>query len=164
MKLQISHEWLARKLELGDDADVGAGGTPLDQFKQDMQQRTVTPSVLAEVPMELGKVLRFVREQRGWTRSELADLADVDGAEIEALETQLTYSPTPRTVGQLADACGFSRRKFIALANHRLDIAANESTIRYAAKSKGTSSVSDEQYELIRTLVEVLSQGEDSTR
>ncbi|MGH7207122.1 MAG: hypothetical protein ACREI2_13045, partial [Nitrospiraceae bacterium] len=70
MKLQISREWVERKLQQGDDADVGAGGTPMDQFKKDMQQRTVTPAVLAEVPTELGKVLRFVRAQRGWTRSE----------------------------------------------------------------------------------------------
>lgn len=164
MKLQISHEWLERKLQQGDDADVGAGGTSLEQFKKDMQQRTVTPAVLAEVPTELGKVLRYVREQRGWTRSELADLADVDEAEIEALETQSIYDPAPRTVGQLADACHFSRKRFIELANHRLKVAANDSLIRYAAKSKGTASVSDEQYELIRALVEVLSQGDEPTR
>jgi transcriptional regulator with XRE-family HTH domain len=164
MKLQISREWLERKLQQGDDADVGAGGTPPEQFKKDMQQRTVTPAVLDHVPTELGKVIRFVREQRGWTRSELADLADVDEAEIEALETQTTYDPAPRTVGQLADACHFSRVKFIALANHRLEVAANDGVIRYAAKSNGTASVSDDQYDLIRALVEVLSQGEEPTR
>jgi len=158
MKLNISREWLESKLKQGDDADIGAGGTSLKQFKKDMQQRTVTPSVLAEVPTELGKVLRYVREQRGWTRSELADLADVDETEIESLETQATYDPAPRTVGQLADACHFSRKKFIQLANHRLTVAANDDQVRYAAKSKGTASVSDDQYELIRALVEVLSQ------
>ena len=164
MKLQISREWLERKLQQGDDADVAAGGTPLEQFKTDMKQRTVTPAVLAEVPTDLGKVVRFVREQRGWTKSELADLADVDEAEIEAIETQKTYDPTPRTVRQLADACHFSRTRFIALANHRLEVAANNGAIRYAAKSKGTASVSDDQYELIRTLIEVLSQGDEPTK
>lgn len=164
MKLQISREWLERKLQQSDDADAGAGGTSLDQFKKDMQQRTVTPAVLAEVPTELGKVVRFVREQRGWTRSELADLADVDETEIEAIESWMTYDPAPRTVAQLADACHFSRVKFIALAKHRLEVAANDSAIRYAAKSKGIASVSDGQYELIRALVEVLSQGEEPTR
>ena len=112
----------------------------------------------------MGKVLRFVREQRGWTRSELADLADVDEAEVEALETLRIFDPTPRTVGQLADACHFSRARFIELANHRLAVAANDGVIRYAAKSKGTASVSDDQYEMIRALVEVLSQGDEPTR
>jgi len=164
MKLQISREWLERKLQQGDDADVGAGGTPLEQFKKDMKQRTVTPAVLAEVPTDLGKVVRFVREQRGWARSELADLADVDETDIEAIETQKDYDPAPRTVGQLADACHFSRSKFAALARHRLEIAANDNAVRYAAKSKSTASVSDDQYELIRALIEVLSQAEEPTR
>lgn len=164
MKLNISREWLERKLQQSDDAYVGASGTPLEQFKKEMQQRTVSPAVLAHVPTELGKVLRFVREQRGWTRAELADLADVDEVEIEALETLMAYDPAPRTVGQLADACHFSRVKFIKLANHRLEVAANDSVVRYAAKSKGTASISDDQYEWIRALVEVLSQGDEPTR
>jgi transcriptional regulator with XRE-family HTH domain len=164
MKLHISREWLEQKLRQGDDADVGAGGTPLEQFKKEMQQRTVTPAALAEAPTELGQVLRYVRERRGWTRSELAELADVDVAEIEALETKKNFDPTPRTVGQLADACHFSRSKFIELASHRLRVAANDSVLRYAAKSKGTASVSDEQYEYIRALIEVLSQGEEPKR
>lgn len=164
MKLQISREWLERRLQQGDDADVGAGGTSLEKFKKDMKQRTVTPAVLAKVPTDLGRVVRFVREQRGWTRSELADLADVDEVEIEAIETQRTYDPVPRTVGQLADACHFSRIRFMALANHRLEVAANDSVVRYAAKSNGTASVSDEQYELIRALIEVLSQGDEPAK
>lgn len=164
MKLHISREWLEQKLQQGDDANVGAGGTRLEQFKKDMRQRTVTPAVLAAAPTELGKVLRFVREERGWTRSELAELADVDEADIEALETRKDYDPTPRTVGQLADACHFSRGKFIELAKHRQTVAANDSILRYAAKSNTTASVSDEEYEYVRALIEVLSQGEEPKR
>jgi len=164
MKFQISREWLERRLARGDDADIGAGGTPLEQFEKDMEQRTVTPAVLADVPTELGKVVRFVREQRGWSRSELADLADVDEADVEGLETEPTYKPTPRTVGQLADACHFSRARFIELAEHRLTSSANESSIRYAAKSKGTRSISDEDYEAIRALVLVLSEDDRSKK
>lgn len=162
MKFEISREWLERRLARCDDADIGAGGTPLEQFKKDMEQRTVTPSVLAGVPTELGKIVRFVREQRGWTRAELADLADVDEAEVEALETLPTYNATPRTVGQLADACHFQRARFIELARHRSMTAGNESSVRYAAKSKGTESITDGDYEAVRALIEVLSQDDDS--
>ncbi len=164
MKLHISREWLDRKLRQGDDSNIGAGGTSLEKFKKDMQARIVTPSVLVEVPTELGMVVRYVREQRGWTRAELAELADVDESEIDALETSVGYDPTPRTVSQLADACHFSRSKFVELASHRLKIAANDNSVRFAARSRGTDSVSDEQYELIRALVETLSQGGEPTR
>ncbi|OIT12639.1 hypothetical protein BL243_23110 [Ralstonia solanacearum] len=136
----------------------------MEQFKKDMEQRTVTPSVLAGVPTELGKVVRFVREQRGWSRAELAELADVDEADVEALETLSAYSPTPRTVGQLADACHFKRARFIELAQHRSVFAANESAVRYVAKSKGTESITDEDYEAVRALVEVLSERNDPKR
>lgn len=94
----------------------------------------------------------------------MAELADVDEAEIDALETLTNYDPAPRTVGQLADACHFSRSKFVELANHRLKVAANDSVVRYAANSKGTDVVSDDQYELIRALVEVLTQGGEPSR
>lgn len=161
MKFEMSKEWLARKLAHCDDAYAGAGGTSPEEFKKDVEQRTVTPAALSGVPTELGKAIRFVREQKGWTRAELADLADVDEAEVELLETQKDYNPKPRTVTQLADACHFSRRKFIELAGHRSARAANDSTIRFAANSGDLCSISDDDYEAIRALVEVLSQ--DST-
>lgn len=161
MKFEMSKEWLARKLAHCDDAYVGAGGTSLDEFKKDVEQRTVTPAVLSDVPTELGKAIRFVREQKGWTRGELAALADVDEAEVELLESQRDYNPKPRTVTQLADACHFSRKKFIELAGHRSASAANDPTVRFAAKSASLGSITDDDYEAIRALVEVLSQ--DST-
>ena len=104
------------------------------------------------------ELIRFVREQKGWTRGELAALADVDESEVEVLESQINYNPKPRTVTQLADACGFSRKKFIELAGHRSASAANDPTIRFAAKSGGLGSITDDEYEAVRALVEILSQ------
>lgn len=160
MKFEISREWLLEKLAHCDDTNVGASGTSLTEFKKDVEQRTVTPAVLTDVPTEFGKTIRFVREQKGWTRSELAELADIDEAEIVSIETSAQFDPTPRTVVQLADVCHFSRNRFIQLANHRT-LASNESTIRYAAKSGSTATVTDIEYEAIRALVEVLSKQED---
>ena len=126
MKFEITREWLAEKLAHCDDTSVGAGGTSLEKFKKEIEQRTVTPSVLKNVPTELGRAIRYVREQKGWTRSELAELADIDEAEITAVETDAEFDPKPRTVTQLADACHFSRERFIQLAKHRQVAAANE--------------------------------------
>lgn len=87
----------------------------------------------------------------------MAELADVDEADIELLETLATYDPKPRTVVQLANACHFSREKFIQLANHRFSVAANDISLRFAANSKGTDSITDAEYDAIRALVEALS-------
>jgi len=157
MKFEITREWLAKQLAHCDDTSVGAGGTAFEEFKKDVEQRTVTPSVLANVPTELGKVVRYVREQKGWTKAELAELADVDEADLDLIETKADYDPKPRTVIQLADACHFSRERFIKLAGHRATCAANESSVRYAANSKSTDSVTDSEYEAVRALVEILS-------
>jgi len=161
MKFEITREWLEEKLALCGDTNVGAGGTPLEQFKKDVEQRAVTPSVLASVPTELGKAVRYVREHNGWTRTELAELADIDETDLEAIETCSAYDPKPRTVTQLADVCGFSRARFIRLAGHRSQLAANESSVRYAASSNGAETISNEEYEAIRALVEVLSKPSD---
>ena len=44
MKFEITREWLAEKLAHCDDASAGAGGTPLEKFKKEIEQRTVTPA------------------------------------------------------------------------------------------------------------------------
>jgi transcriptional regulator with XRE-family HTH domain len=157
MKFEMSKEWLVKKLAHCDDAYVGAGGTSLEEFKKDVEERTVTPSALSNVPTRLGKTIRFVREQKGWTISELAALADVDEAEVKLLESLEDYNPKPRTVTQLADVCRFSREKFIKLAGHRSARAANDSVVRFAANSGDLASITDDDYEAIRALVEVLS-------
>lgn len=158
MKFEMSKEWLVNKLAHCDDGSVGAGGTSLEEFKKDVRQRTVTPATLANVPTQLGKAVRYVREQKGWTRAELAELADVDEAEVTLLETRRDFNPTPRTVTLLADACHFSREKFIQLAGHRSMDAANDMSVKFAAKSGNLGSITNDDYEAIRMLVEVLSQ------
>lgn len=156
MKLKVTHEWLDSVLARCDDAVVGAGGTPLEQFMHDVERRVVTPRSLSNTPTTLGRVIRFVREKNGWSRSELAQRADIDEVDLTSLETQADYDPAPRTVVLLADICHFKREQFIQLAQHRSESAANTDSVRFAACSNGTDSVSDEEYEVVRALVETL--------
>lgn len=158
MKFEITQDWLAKKLAHCDDDSIAVGGTRFEQFKKDVEQRTVTPAVLKNVPTELGKVVRYVREQNGWTRAEMAELADIDETDLESIETQSSYDPRPRTVIQLAEVCHFKRNEFVQLANHRTVVAANDNEVRFAASSNGTESISEEEYDAIRALVQVLTQ------
>lgn len=158
MKFEITHNWLEKKLAHCGEDSIAAGGTPFEQFQKDVEQRTVTPAALENVPTELGKVVRYIREQKGWSRAEMAELADIDEADLESIETLSTYDPRPRTVIQLAEVCRFKRNEFVQLARHRIVAAANDNALRFAASSNGTESVSDEEYDAIRALVQVLSQ------
>lgn len=161
MDFESMREWLARKLAHNDDAGVAAGGTSLESLRQDAETRTVTPAVLAEAPTEIGKVVRYVREQHGWSRCELADLADIDEIEIARIETIVDYMPAPRTVVNLANVCGFSVLRFQQLAKHVVSHEYHDDAVeqfRFAARSKSVRAVSSEELDAIRELVAVLSE------
>lgn len=161
MKLKIDKEWLDRKLAQADDAHAAAGGTSFDDLKRDVERRTVTPSVIAGAQSELGKVVRFVREKKCMSRRELAELTNLSDEEIEAIETRRDYAPSLRAIIYLADALELSRDRLKELSGY---VAKNQNATGYssehkfAANSKPVDTVSEEQYEAIRALVEVLSE------
>lgn len=161
MSFESMRDWLARKLAHADDTGAAAAGTSLEALQRDAEARTVTPAVLAKVPTEFGRVVRYVREARGWSERELADLADIEEAEITRIETLVDYAIPPRTVVNLASVCGFSTFRFQQLAKHvaiHEHHAANTEQFRFAAISKNVRSVSTEELEAVRALVAVLSE------
>lgn len=161
MNFESMREWLARKLAQTDDTGAAAGGTSLESLRHDAEARTVTPAVLAEVPTEIGKVVRYVREQRGWSRRDLADLADIDEIEVARIETVIDHTLAPRTVVNLARVCGFSTLRFQHLANH-VEIheqhTGHTEHLRFAARSKNIGAVTPEELNAVSLLVATLSE------
>jgi transcriptional regulator with XRE-family HTH domain len=161
MKFKIDKEWLDRKLAKADDANASAGGTSFEEMKKNVDRRVVTPSSIAGARSELGKVVRFVREKKGISRHELATLASLSDEEIEVIETRVDYVPSLRSVIYLADALELSRDRLKELAGlvARASTGTQQSSeYRFAASSNPIDSISDEHYEAIRALVEVLSE------
>jgi transcriptional regulator with XRE-family HTH domain len=161
MNFEQMREWLARRLAISDDAGVAAGGTSMEALANDAEARTVTPAALAEAPTELGRVVRYVRERRGWSRRDLADLADMDEHEIESIESSTGPSLSPRSVVSLARVCQFSVSRLQQLANHVVIVSnddAKSDALRFAARSQNVSSVSQAEFDAVRALVEVLSE------
>ena len=159
MKFRTDAKWLERKLAVANDEAVGADGTSLEDLKRDVDRRAITPATIAAAPTELGKVVRFVRERKGLSRTELADIARVDEAEIAAIETQFEATLSPRALINLSDALELSRNRMKELAgfvrSRSASVSADE---RFAAQSKRIDSISEDEYETIRALVDVLSQ------
>jgi transcriptional regulator with XRE-family HTH domain len=164
MNFENIQEWLTRKLRIADDAGIGAGGTSFADLQRETAARMVTPAALTTVPTEIGRVIRYVRESHGWTRSELADLAAIDEADVAIIETSREVEIAPRSLVQLADTCGFSRRKFQELARHmvphQLQFGAL-GPLQFAAQSENRGEISNEDFEAVRTLVLVLSEKTD---
>jgi transcriptional regulator with XRE-family HTH domain len=163
MKFTFTKEWLLKSLEQADDRYVAAGGSSIEEVKQEAERRTVTPTILSESQTQIGKVVRFVREQKGWTREELAQIATIDTADVKAIETDSNYSPPPRAVVLLADALGFSRTRFKQLANHVIKKGDVQlaGQYKFAAKSENVGQVSDLEFEAVRALIAVLSEKGD---
>lgn len=161
MNFEQMRDWLARRLAIADDLGVAAGGTSLETLVKDAEARTVTPAALADAPTELGRVVRYVREHRGWSRRDLADLADIDEQEITLIESSAGSSLSPRSVVSLARVCRFSVSRFQQLANHVVIVSNDDSSpsaLQFAARSQNVGSVSQAEFDAVRTLVEVLSE------
>lgn len=163
MEFKNIQEWLARRLSIADDVGVAAGGTDIDKLIKDTQARTVTPAVLSESPSEIGRVLRYIREKNGWSQRDLADMATIDIDELRNIEILANYELKPRTLMNLADVCGFSRRRFQLLARHVIPKQyeyASTSTLKFAARSNNIGCISSEEFDAIRILIETLSNKE----
>lgn len=159
MSTKTDPTWLERKLAIAVDEDVDTAGTSLEDLKREIDRRSVTPATIAAVPTELGKVIRFVRERNGLTRQKLAEVADIDEGEIVALETNANATPSPRSLIQLADALELSRQRMKELAGFATRNETNgNNSYRFAAQSNRIDAITDNEYETIRALVEVLSQ------
>jgi transcriptional regulator with XRE-family HTH domain len=158
MKFNITEAWLRSRLARADDSDAAAGGTTPEELQQDAQRRTVTPQALAHTPTPIGKVVRFIREQRGFSREDLAQIADVDVSEIIAIETVVDYQPNPRAATYIANALGLSPKRFQEQVGLRLPRASGSAEpMQYAAHSRTDAQPTEEEFETIRALVKALS-------
>lgn len=160
MNLKFTQEWLEKRLATADDTLAGAGGSDINELKREVQLRSVTPSIFTESQTSLGKVVRYIREQRGWSQQELADIATIEEIEVRKIETESTYEPAPRAVIYLADALGLSRERFKELVGFVMNktTSSGHPQLQFATNSKGIKSISSDEYEAVRALVEVLAE------
>jgi transcriptional regulator with XRE-family HTH domain len=65
---------------------------------------------ILEIPLALalGEVVRLLRENRGWSREELAGRANISSRTVRNIEEQFVMWPQPATIGGLARAFGIS--------------------------------------------------------
>jgi transcriptional regulator with XRE-family HTH domain len=159
MKFRTDAKWLERKLAIANDEVAGANGTSLEELKRNIDRRSITPGTIAAAPTELGKVVRFVRERKGLSRAELAEVARISEIEVTSIETQPDATLSPRALINLSDALELSRNRMKELAGFVRNRSVSSSREeRFAAQSNRIDSISEDEYETIRALVEVLSE------
>jgi len=158
MKLEAkaSEAWLRHMAEVEDEhGPVTVGGLAHDLGMLRPATR--------ECPRVFGRLIEFARRSRGLSVEELAKAADVDLAELVALECGADVEPTPRTVHKLAHVLGVSTGKLLVVAGlaDAEDDTLKEATVRFAARSEPTAELSKPEREALDEFVKVLVERSD---
>jgi hypothetical protein len=96
----------------------------------------------------------------------LAELADVDMADIVCIEDDLHYVPEPRTVYRLAEIFSVPQQRLMQLAGLAVtaDKTFREQAVRFAARSESTQKLSAEERAALEAFVSVLSKQGDEKK
>ena len=164
MKFHMSKEWLAKRLDgtSDDGVQIEAAGISLEELKADTQSR-LTSASLVGLPTAVGKVIRVARERKGWSIYELSQQSHVASKDIDDLERDINYSPTPRTVHNLAEALQLTENRLQSLVGHRIPLsktASNDVSVLFAANSGNINSITADDYEIVRLFVESITKND----
>ena len=150
-----SMDWLLHAAELEDTCrSVSAGGMASDLG--------MIPSSVVDSHRVFGRLIEYARRMQGLSVEKLAEVADVDLAEIVDIETQDDVVPQVRTVFQLADVLKLPQGRLMqvaGLATPRPEVS--NAALKFAARSEPTSRLSPEEREAFEEFVKVLVEATD---
>jgi transcriptional regulator with XRE-family HTH domain len=152
-----SADWLLNAAEFEDKCrSVSAGGMASDLGM-------IAPSSIDSHHV-FGRLIEYARRMQGLSVEKLAEVAEVDLAEIVDIETQDVLVPQVRTVFQLADVLKLPKERLMevaGLATPRPEV--RSAALKFAARSEPTSGLSPEERvafeEFVKVLVEVTDRG-----
>lgn len=158
MKFNISREWLDATNGLEERVTVGAGAYAFYPSAEDIPLRP--QAVGEEIRIAFGKFISLARRGRHLTIEDLAERADLDVAELVAIEqNDPHFIPEPRSVYQLANYFRVSTEKLMVLAGLTrpklpgLEMAA----MKFAARSASVEELSEKEIQILEGFVSVLS-------
>jgi transcriptional regulator with XRE-family HTH domain len=169
MKLHFTADWLRSHIENDPDVDCDAGlplrdATPLERLMQAKSHQKSTvgqPSVAVpdQKVVVLFKLVHQLRRKDGLSIAQLAGKIRVDVAELERVEKDPSYVPSPRTVHQLAEFIGVSARAVeqLTAASAAQNDNLTEAAHRFAASSDDLSKLSPSERRDLNDFVKVLA-------
>jgi transcriptional regulator with XRE-family HTH domain len=160
MKIDLTKDWCMRMAELEADEEIGVGLVAVDPVF-DGEPAHVAQS--EETALAFGRLVSFMRRDRGLSVEKLADEADVEVVELVSIEEDTRYKPEVRTVHQLANFFALPRATLLQVAGLTLpkDSRIFEESVRFAARSESVEALTDEERSALDTFVAVLSADKD---
>lgn len=160
MSQQMKHngpnrEWLTRMANIEDSSEsVAVGGMA--------SELGLVHATVSEHPKVFGRLVEFARRAKGLSVERLAERADVEVAEVVAIERNDESPPSARTVYQLAQELGLPAgmlTEVAGLTKPREEVST--AALRFAAKSESTSNLSKAEREAFEEFVKVLVDASD---
>ena len=164
MKLNLSKEWLTKRAEQEEKAEVSAGVFSIDMLKprhQPAQQvRSINTSTDDDPRPAFGKLINLWRRKRGLRMDQLAEKANIDLAELIEIERNIHYTPEPRTVYQIAKTLGLSNERMLQLSGNVIarDHTLGHEAVRFAARSESVEKLTKDEQRALEEFVKFLSE------
>jgi transcriptional regulator with XRE-family HTH domain len=104
-------------------------------------------------------LINLWRRKKGIRLDQLAERADVDLAELIAIERDVRYIPEPRTVYQLANTLGLPTDRMLQLSGNTVvrDSHFGEEAVRFAARAESLEKLTKDEQSAFEEFVKYLS-------
>ena len=162
MKFNISQTWCETTDELEQGVVIGAGALALNPGPR---ASSAEPQLVAdERRIAFCQFVTLSRRGRGMSVEDLAAAADVDLAELVAIEQHdAHYAVDARSVYQLANFFAVSRPRMMALAGltNPKNSAFVQEALKFAARSVSVEKLNDSERAVLEGLVTVLTERSD---
>lgn len=163
MKLNLTKEWLTKRAERDDKAEISAGVFSIDIFKSKQrpdQVASINAGVDEDPRPAFGKLINLWRRKKGLRMDQLAEKANIDLAELIEIERNIHYTPEPRTVYQLARTLGLSNERMLQLSGNVIarDQTLGQEAVRFAARSESVEKLNKDEQRALEEFVKFLSE------
>lgn len=152
MKMNTDREWLLIKSEQEDGCMISVGGLT-HELEGNQNNKLFDPLKAA-----FARFFQLARRDRKLSLEKFAEIADVDLVELFKIETDEHYTPTPRTVHQVASVLNVPEKKLMALAGllKVKDAQFQTESLRFAARSEPIEVLSPEEHSVYEEYVKYL--------
>jgi HTH-type transcriptional regulator, competence development regulator len=163
MKLNLTKEWLTKRAERDDKAEISAGVFSIDIFKSKQrpdQVASINAGADEDPRPAFGKLINLWRRKKGLRMDQLAEKANIDLAELIEIERNIHYTPEPRTVYQLARTLGLSNERMLQLSGNVIarDQTLGQEAVRFAARSESVEKLNKDEQRALEEFVKFLSE------
>jgi transcriptional regulator with XRE-family HTH domain len=153
VELNTKKEWLLRNAAEDDNSSLSVGG-----LAHTLGVLQAPDPMDAAAKTAFAKLVEFRRRERGLTVEALAGKANVELADLIALENDGNAMPEPGMVFKLAEVLELPPQRLMQLSGlmESKDDGFKNAVVRFAARSKPVEVLSKEEHEALAELVKIM--------